>query len=165
MVITYLNRIGWFVGLVLLQVLILNHIHLGGYAIPILYVYLILKLDTEVSRNELLLWGFFLGLAVDIFSNTPGMNAAATVFAAFVRPFVLNLFVSKDIPENIKPSYLTLGISAFIKYVIVLVVIHHTTLLCIESFSFFDFPALLVKISGSSLLSILCILAIEGIRK
>ena len=32
MIITYIHRIGWFIGLVLLQVLILNNVHIAGYA-------------------------------------------------------------------------------------------------------------------------------------
>jgi hypothetical protein len=43
MIINYLHKIGWFVGLVLLQVLILNNVHIAGYATPFLYIYLILK--------------------------------------------------------------------------------------------------------------------------
>ena len=42
MIINYLHKIGWFVGLVLLQVLILNNVHIAGYATPFLYIYLIL---------------------------------------------------------------------------------------------------------------------------
>ncbi len=34
MIITYIHRIGWFIGLVLLQVLILNNVHIAGYATP-----------------------------------------------------------------------------------------------------------------------------------
>lgn len=67
MIINYIYRILWFVGLVLLQVLILNNIHLAGYATPFLYTYFILKFPSSVSRNELLLWAFFLGLIIDIF--------------------------------------------------------------------------------------------------
>ena len=44
MIITYIHRIGWFIGLVLLQVLILNSVHIAGYATPFLYIYFILKL-------------------------------------------------------------------------------------------------------------------------
>ena len=39
MIITYIHRIGWFIGLVLLQVLILNNVHIAGYATPFLYIY------------------------------------------------------------------------------------------------------------------------------
>ena len=32
-----------------------------------------------------MIWAFLLGLAVDIFGNTPGMNAAAATVLAFMR--------------------------------------------------------------------------------
>lgn len=165
MVLTYIKRIEWFIGLVPLQVLVLNNVHVAGYATPFLYIFFILKLNTGVSRNELMLWGFFLGLVIDIFSNTPGMNAAATVLLAFARPTILRLFSSRETFEDIEPSFKTLGISPFIKYVVAGVLVHHIVLLLIESFSFFNFPILLLKILTSALLTILCILAIEGIRK
>ena len=62
MIITYIHRIGWFIGLVLLQVLILNNVHIAGYATPFLYIYFILKFNSGTSRNELMLWAFFFGL-------------------------------------------------------------------------------------------------------
>lgn len=92
MIITYIHRIGWFIGLVLLQVLILNNVHIAGYATPFLYIYFILKFNSGTSRNELMLWAFFFGLTIDVFSDTPGMNAAATVLLAFLRPSLLRLF-------------------------------------------------------------------------
>ena len=95
MIINYLHKIGWFICLVLLQVLILNNVHIAGYATPFLYIYLILKFESDVSRNTLMLWAFFLGLTVDVFSDTPGMNAAATVLLAFLRPIFLRLFVPR----------------------------------------------------------------------
>ena len=65
MIITYIHRIGWFIGLVLLQVLILNSVHIAGYATPFLYIYFILKFSSGTSRNELMLWAFFFGLTID----------------------------------------------------------------------------------------------------
>ena len=91
MIINYLHKIGWFVGLVLLQVLILNNVHIAGYATPFLYIYLILKFESDVPRNALMLWAFFLGLAVDVLSDTPGMNAAATVLFSLFAPYILTL--------------------------------------------------------------------------
>ena len=116
MIITYIHRIGWFIGLVLLQVLILNNVHIAGYATPFLYIYFILKFSSGTSRNELMLWAFFFGLTIDIFSDTPGMNAAATVLLAFLRPSLLRLFTPRDNPDSLIPSFKTMGISPFLKY-------------------------------------------------
>ena len=112
MIITYIHRIGWFIGLVLLQVLILNSVHIAGYATPFLYIYFILKFSSGTSRNELMLWAFFFGLTIDIFSDTPGMNAAATVLVAFLRPTFLRLFVPRDTLDTLVPAVRTMGISS-----------------------------------------------------
>ena len=164
MVISYLQKIGWFVGLVLLQVLILNNIHIAGYATPFLYIYLILKFESGTSRNALMLWAFFLGLTVDIFFDTPGMNAAATVALAFFRPTFLRLFVPRDTLDNIMPAVSTMGVSPFIKYLIVSIFFHHAILLTIEFFSFVHIGELLLRIVASTLLTFLCIMAVEGVR-
>lgn len=165
MIITYLHRIGWFVGLVLLQVLILNNVHIAGIATPFLYVYFILKFASGTSRNELMLWGFFLGLAVDIFSNTPGMNAAATTLLAFVRPVFLRLFTPRDLLDSIVPSFKTMGVSPFLKFMVASIFVHHLALLTIEFFSFTSLPMLLLRVVACTLLTFTCIMAIEGIRR
>ena len=111
--------------MVLLQVLILNNVHIAGYATPFLYIYLILKFESDVPRNTLMLWAFFLGLTVDIFSDTPGMNASATVLLAFLRPSFLRLFVPRDTLDTLVPAIRSMGFSPFLKYLIVSVVVHH----------------------------------------
>lgn len=165
MLINYLHKIGWFIGLVLLQVLILNNVHIAGYATPFLYIYLILKFESDTPRNALMLWAFFLGLAVDVFSDTPGMNAAATVLLAFLRPTFLRLFVPRDTLDTLVPAIRTMGILPFLKYLVVSVLIHHSLLLTLEFFSFAHIGTLLLRIAASTLLTVTCIMAVEGIRK
>ena len=89
---TYLQRIEWFIGLVLLQVLVLNHMHINGYATPFFFIYFILKYNSGVSRNVLMIWAFLLGLTVDILGNTPGMNAAGISYCvlSYFVPFYLS---------------------------------------------------------------------------
>jgi len=165
MITTYFKRVEWFAVLALIQVLVLNNIHIAGYATPFIYIYLILKMSSGTSRNELMLWGFFLGLVVDVFSDTPGMNAASAVFIAFLRPYFLRLFTQRDSTDEFVPAIKTIGTFSFIKYVIVCVLFHHAALLMIESFSLFDLNTLLIKIGTSTLLTVLCIMGIEGLKK
>lgn len=151
--------------MVLLQVLILNNVHIAGYATPFLYIYLILKFESDVPRNVLMLWAFFLGLSVDIFSDTPGMNASATVLLAFLRPVFLRLFVPRDTLDSLIPSIRTMGGFPFLKYLIVSAFVHHAMLLAIEFFSFAHIGTLLLRMVASTLLTVTCIMAVEGIRK
>ena len=125
---TYLQRIEWFIGLVLLQVLVLNHMHINGYATPFFFIYFILKYNSGVSRNVLMIWAFLLGLAVDIFGNTPGMNAAAATVLAFMREPILRLVTLRDSVEDLNQvskvwdSRLSSGIS----YCVLLILYHFT---------------------------------------
>lgn len=165
MVFGYLHRVGWLVGLVLLQVLILNNVHVAGYATPFLYIYLIVKMSSDTSRHALMLWAFFLGLAVDVFSDTPGMNAAASVLFAFLRPALLRLFAPRDMLDTLVPSIRTMGVSSFLKYLVFGVLVHHALLLAVDFFSFAHIGTLLLRIAASTLLTVACIMAVEGIRK
>ena len=165
MVINYLHKIGWFVGLVLLQVLILNNVNIAGYATPFLYIYLLVKFESDTPRNTLMLWAFFLGLAVDVFSDTPGMNAAAAVLLAFMRPLLLRLFIPRDTLDVLVPAVRTMGILPFLKYLVVGTLVHHGMLLTLEFFSFAHLGMLLLRILASTVLSVACLMAVDGIKK
>ena len=165
MLINYLHKIGWFIGLVLLQVLILNNVHIAGYATPFLYIYLILKFESDTPRNALMLWAFFLGLAVDVFSDTPGMNAAATVLLAFLRPTFLRLFVHRDKLDTLVKAIRTKGNLPPLKKLVESMKINNEMILKFEFFSFAHIGTLLLRIAASTLLTVTCIMAVEGIRK
>lgn len=165
MLFTFLKRFGWMWVSVLLQALILNNIHFFGYATPFLYVYLLLKFDANISRYALLLWGFFMGLSIDIFSNTPGVNAAAATLLALARPFLIKLFAPRESPDDMEPGFRDMGSGPFMRYTTVSLLIHQTTLILLVTFSFAHPGAMALKIVGSTLLTALCIAAIESIRK
>lgn len=150
-----------FVFLILLQVLVLNHISFLGYAIPFLYVYFIIKQPIGINRNLIIFLGFLLGFIIDVFCNTPGLNAAATTFVAFMRRPIQGLFFSREDFDQLVPKLSTLG-SAFIKYTIMMVLVHHTILILLEAFSYSDFSILLLRIFASSALTLLIIFGFEG---
>ena len=151
--------------MVVLQVLVLNHINIGGYATPFVYIYVLLKFGYECSRNDRMLWGFAIGLLVDLFSDTPGMNASAMVLLGFLQPLILRLFAPRDVTDNLTPSMRTMGVAAFAKYLVACILIHHSWLLSLEFFSWAHASAMLWRILASGSLSLALILALEGIQK
>ena len=70
MSIDQVKRIVLFVILVLVQGLVLNHIHLFDCATPLLYIILVIHFRRNQPRWSALLWSFALGLCVDVFANT-----------------------------------------------------------------------------------------------
>lgn len=150
-----------FITLVLLQVLILNHMFFLGYATPFLYIYFLIKLPVTYNRNLVVLLGFLMGITIDFFCFTPGLNAAATTFAAFMRYPIQRMFFDKEEFEHLELKLSALG-QTFIKYAIAMVLMHHIALICLEYFSFFNVKTIMIRIISSSLLTFVIIFAIEG---
>ena len=162
----YLNYITWAIFLVLIQVFILNNIALFGYATPYLYIYLLFFIDSAVvTRNQLMIWAFVLGLLVDIGANTLGMNAASAVLLAFIRPSLLNIFCQvNDDPKTLEPSIYSMNPAGYFKYIFSGVFMHHLLLIGIEFFKVSSFSTFSLRVFSSILLTTFCIFAIERVR-
>lgn len=148
-----------FVVLVLVQVLVLNNIQFSGLINPYVYILFILLLPFNTPGYLLLLLSFLIGISVDIFSNTPGINAGASVLLGFARPGLARLITSREIIEKGgMPGLKQIGFSSFLKYTSIAVLIHHLFLFYAESFSFSDFPETILRTVLSSVFSIVIIL-------
>lgn len=155
------KKIRQIILLVALQVLILNKINLFGYVTPLLYIWSIVKIENTYSRNTLLLLAFFTGLAVDMFTSTPGMNAAAVTLLAFVQPYLLKLFVSYDRREQMTPGIYSMKRGPFIGYVSLCAVVHHLFYFILKSIPVADWSMLISKVVFSATLTVLLIVVIE----
>ena len=102
-----------FVLLVLLQVLVLNRISFLGYGVPFAYVYFIIKLPIRSNKSLVIFLSFLIGFVIDLFCNTPGINAAASTFVGLVRWPVQKLFFMVDDYDEQTPRLSLLG-GAFI---------------------------------------------------
>ncbi|NQX97747.1 MAG: rod shape-determining protein MreD [Flavobacteriales bacterium] len=129
-----------FILLVLFQGLILNNVEFGGYVVPFLYVFFILSLPFETPNWIVLLLGFALGVAIDSFTSTLGMHTSATVFMAFCRAYLLKLVEPRGGYEfNSKPNVQFMGLTWYLLYAVILVLLHHLFLFYIESFKLTQF--------------------------
>ena len=155
-----------FVVLVLFQVLVINHIRLGGYVHPYIYLTFILLLPFSMPKWQLLVLGFVLGLTVDLFTGTPGLHAGATTLMAFSRPSIIKLVSGSLKFDNIQePNLGQLDGMWFLRYVFCLVFIHHFALFFLESFSFRLIGQVLLRILLSVPVSIFLIMMILYIFK
>jgi len=143
-----------FVLLLLAQVLVFNHMRLGGYINPYVYVLFVLLLPIDVNGWFLLLSAFVLGLTVDMFMDSAGMHAAATVFMAFCRPAVIRLIsVRSDFEPGTVPGIASQGLTWVMTYAILLILLHHIPLFFLEVFRLTAFWGTLFRILLSSLIS------------
>jgi len=160
---TVLQFVGLFIILTLVQ-LVCNKLVLWGVAMPVVFIYLVLRLPITLHHGWVFTIAFFSGLVIDIFNNTPGMNAlACTVMAAFRHP-VFNLFVSRENDMNIPiPSIDSMGLGVYLRYMSVLVTLYCVLLFLIQAFTLHNFLLTLARIAASSVLSVLVILGLDSL--
>jgi len=157
------REILYFLVFVLLQTLVVNNIHLFGIVTPFIYVYVIMKFRLNISRSSLIILSFLLGLSIDIFSNTIGLHAATCTFIGFIRNPILEQFVDmKELPDGSVPSVRLFGFSKFIRYILIMVTLHHAIMFSVESFSFHQPLFLFTRMILSILLSCLLIFILEA---
>lgn len=149
-----------FIALLLVQVVICNHINFLGYINPYIYIIFILLFPIRDSRLRLLFVSFLLGLLVDIFSDSGGVHAAASVSLAYIRPIILKSSFGM-LYEHQSVKFNNTDIGNLVTYVILATVIHHIILFSLEIFNISSIILILKKTLFSSIFTIiLCVLII-----
>ena len=161
---TAIGRFFLFIVLMLTQITLFDKIHLFGYATPLLYIYFIIKLPGNMNRNLVMFLSAILGLCVDGFNCTLGMNMLACVSIGFFRSFFLDWQAPRDLYDEYVPSSHLFGVWPFLRYAFIMTLFHQIILFTTESLSFFDPLALLFRIVGSVIITILLIFACESIN-
>lgn len=165
MSIDQVKRIALFVVLLLVQGLVLNHIHLFDCATPLLYIILVMHFRRNQPRWSALLWSFAMGLCVDVFANTPGVAAASMTVMGLVQPYLFELFVPRDSAEDLEPSIRTIGVTSFFWYAFIMVLLYCILFFTLETFNFFNWVQWLECIFGSTVLTYLLVMVLENFRK
>lgn len=160
----YINRFFWFLVVLALQVLVFNHMHIMGYAMPLAYVYYLLIMPSSVPRALLLLWGFVGGFVFDLFANTPGIGAGSMTLVALVQPKFIALLSDVEDDEVIYPSGKEMGRITYFFYLFTMALVVCVLFFALESFAVTNLLTLAINIGGSTLLTTLVLLAFESIR-
>ena len=158
---TLIRNILRFIVLLIVQVLVFDNLGFGTYIHPYIYVLFVLLLPFDTPKWQLLIDGFLIGIAVDIFNGTPGLNAAATVFLAFMRPFIIGITTRKsDIEDKNAPTVTEMGLQWFAVYALLLLLLHNLVLFWLEAFSIRLLGVVILETIISTPISLLIILLI-----
>ncbi|WP_228547238.1 hypothetical protein [Nonlabens antarcticus] len=113
-----------FVGLLVIQVFVMDQINFLGFINPMIYILFIFLYPFNNNRLLFLILAFLLGLVMDTFQDTGGAHAAACVTLTIVRPYLLKLVYGESyVMKNIK--VLTTGIDRILLFLCLCVIIHH----------------------------------------
>ena len=130
-----LINIARFILLIAAQILLFKNINFFGYLNPYPYVLFIILYPVNGNKSGLLLASFLIGIIMDLFSDSGGVHAAASVTLAYLRPsfFKFSFGVSYEyqtikINEKLTPERFS--------FILVSVFVHHLILFCLETFRF-----------------------------
>ena len=147
-----------FIVLLLIQVLLLSHVNFLGNINPYPYILFVLLFPVKNNRLIFILLSFLLGLLIDMFLDSGGIHAAATVTIAFIRPAALK-FSFGAVYEHNAIKFGNVDIGPRITYITILVLIHHFILFLLEIFNFSKIFLVLKNTLFSSIFTILlCVL-------
>ncbi|MGB2128808.1 MAG: rod shape-determining protein MreD [Flavicella sp.] len=143
-----------FIVLILIQVLIANHINLFGYLNPMLYIVFIFLYPTKLNRGNFLFVVFLMGLMIDLFSNSGGINAAASLLIAYLRLPILHLIFNKQELDYQTFDIKKESIFKVAIFVTLLTFVHHIAIFSLEYWNWEMLQIILRKSTYTSIITI-----------
>ncbi len=147
-----------YIIVMILQVLLFDQLQLWGVCHPYIYLLCLLMLPITLPHSVQMLIGAAAGLIMDIFCNSIGIHMAACILLMFIRPYLLGVIVNDKDRLNEQISLHALGMEAMLKYVVILVVIHHLTVFTLAAWSWSYIGFILLETLVSSIITIVLIL-------
>lgn len=114
------NILRWVIFM-FIQILLLKQVEVNfGWLTEmslLFYPLFIILLPTRFSTISVMVVGFFTGLFVDVFYDSIGVHAAASVFLGFIRPLAFNIFSPREgYKVDLYPTVYNLGFPWFLRY-------------------------------------------------
>ena len=160
----WIKQIGRYILVMLLQVLLLDQLQLWGACHPYLYILCLMMMPITLPHSVSMIIGAVVGLVMDIFCNSLGVHTAACILLMFIRPYLIGAIVNDKDRLNEQISLRAIGMEALIKYVVILVLIHHLTVFLLAAWSWAHIGFVLLETLVSSLITISLIIAYNALR-
>ena len=149
-----------FILLLAVQIIIFNNMNFLGFISPYPYILFIILYPVNGNKSGLLAASFFLGLCMDLFSNSGGFHTAACVVLAYYRPYLFKFafglsyeYQTIKLNDVLTPERFT--------FILFSVLIHHLILFSLEAFKFILILDILLRTLLSTVFTILiCIIII-----
>jgi len=162
-----ISKLGQLVNFALyltLQLVVAQFVVLERTALCLVYVAFLLLLPRRQAGLSLLLWiSFVVGLSVDMFYNSGGIHAFASVLMVYGRSFLLQyLLPTSDYEVAIQPTLSNLGWRRFSLFSLLLIGLHHLALFLLEAAHPMLFFVIMRKVVFSTLLTYIAVLCTQG---
>lgn len=144
---------------VFIQIYILNQVLFNGYINPYFYIMLIICLPQITPKWFLIIFGFFLGLSIDLFSGSLGFHSTSCILISFLKPSIEKIIIPKNTISNEQDILMErLGFKMFSIYAFIMISIHHIILFILAHFRISSLENMLGKIFLSSIITFIIII-------
>lgn len=141
----YILEVLRFIGLVLAQVLVFNHLNILGSINPMIYILFFYWYPVQENRTLLIGIGFLLGFSVDLFSDTMALHTAAALTIAFLQIGLMRFVFGVNLEfQNFRISNAT-RVQQF-SFLALLIGIHHLVFFSLEIFSLSNLLLILKRV-------------------
>ncbi len=158
------KQIGRYILVMMLQVLLFDQLQLWGVCHPYIYILCLLMMPITLPHNAEMVIGAVVGLIMDVFCNSLGIHTASCILLMFIRPYLIGAVVNDKDRLNEQISLRSIGMEALIKYVAIMVVVHHLTVFMLAAWSWHHLGFVLLETVVSSAITILVIIAYNFLK-
>ena len=124
-----------FILLLFVQAFLLSNINFFGFINPNLYLLLFLMYRFDGDRTALIIFGFLMGLLLDLLTQGSGGHTIASLTITYLRPYIIRFSfgVNYDVPMGMIRGSL---VNQRVAYFLQMILIHHLLLFVVIYFSF-----------------------------
>ena len=151
----YLSYVGMFIGVVLLQIFLIDNISLGIYFHPLIYVAFVILLPLGMQPVWVVLLSAMLGLTMDVMTGMCGLNVIATTATGFARIAIIGFTsgLNTGVDDTI-PALYRLPQKNLLTYIIMMILLHSTIYFVVESLSVLHLFHTLLRVIVSDMVSV-----------
>ena len=154
----YLSYVGMFIGVVLLQIFLIDNISLGIYFHPLIYVAFVILLPLGMQPVWVVLLSAMLGLTMDVMTGMCGLNVIATTATGFARIAIIGFTsgLNTGVDDTI-PALYRLPQKNLLTYIILMVLMHSIIYFVMESLSMAHMFHTLLRIVVSDVVAVVIV--------
>ena len=153
-----------FVVLLIIQIFILNQINFGGWINPYVYILFIILYPINSNKFGFITASFFLGLVMDIFSDSGGVHTTACLLLAYLRPSFLRFAFGLSYEYQTIRIADKLSVDRF-TFIMISILFHHIILFSLEVYRLDLFFEIISRTILSTIFTfIICVISIYLIK-
>jgi hypothetical protein len=147
-----------FIGVVLLQIFLIDNISLGIYFHPLIYVAFIILLPLDMLPVWVVLLSATLGLTMDMMTGMCGLNVIAATATGFARMAIIGFTsgLNTGVDDTI-PALYRLPQKNLLTYIILMVLMHSIIYFVMESLSMAHMFHTLLRIVVSDVVAVVIV--------